>query len=282
MIELSDVDARPLFRPLSNDFIELVRSFDPEMWNRPTCYPTWRVREIVSHLVQTALTRISIERDRFLPTATIESVSFSGLSDHIDTRNDAWATATSGLSPELLVEFVEFVEPRLVALIENTDIRGEATFAVAWAGETNSRMRFDIAREFTERWHHQQQIREAVRTRSITETRYLVPVIKTFVQCLPYWFREISVEAERCIKIEITGASGGVWELFSENGVWKIAERNEMEPDAIVRLTDDTAWRFWSRSVTEDEAAERIEFEGELPVRDVFLKSRAVMIANMV
>jgi hypothetical protein len=33
---------------------------------------------------------------------------------------------------------------------------------VAWAGEAESKNWFHVARDYSEKWHHQQQIREAV------------------------------------------------------------------------------------------------------------------------
>jgi hypothetical protein len=44
---------------------------------------------------------------------------------------------------------------------KSLDPLAPAAFAVSWAGEETSSNWFDTARELTERWHHQQQIRLA-------------------------------------------------------------------------------------------------------------------------
>jgi hypothetical protein len=46
-----------------------------------------------------------------------------------------------------------------------------AGLAAAWAGETDSRNWFDVAREYTEKWHHQQQLRDATTARRATTPR---------------------------------------------------------------------------------------------------------------
>ena len=48
-----------------------------------------------------------------------------------------------------------------------------AVFSVAWAGEDKSAHWFDVAREYTEKWHHQQQIRDAVGRPDLASRRHL-------------------------------------------------------------------------------------------------------------
>ena len=46
------------------------------------------------------------------------------------------------------------------------------------------------AREFTERWVHQQQIRDAVGKPGLTERRWLHPVLDAFARALPHALRD--------------------------------------------------------------------------------------------
>lgn len=48
---------------------------------------------------------------------------------------------------------------------------------MSWAGEEQSANWFDTAREFTERWHHQQQIRLAVGQPGIMSREFYYPVL---------------------------------------------------------------------------------------------------------
>ena len=63
-------------------------------------------------------------------------------------------------------------------------------FPVSWAGEQESANWFDIAREFTERWHHQQQIRLAVEKPGIMTREFYYPVLDCFMRALPYSYRD--------------------------------------------------------------------------------------------
>ena len=57
------VDTRLLFRPLCRDIVALLRALRDEDWERPTLAGAWRVRDIVAHLLDTALRRLSFDRD---------------------------------------------------------------------------------------------------------------------------------------------------------------------------------------------------------------------------
>jgi hypothetical protein len=57
---------------------------------------------------------------------------------------------------------MEVATKSLAELHASRDPFAMAPYGVSWAGEEKSANWFDTAREFTERWHHQQQIRLAV------------------------------------------------------------------------------------------------------------------------
>jgi hypothetical protein len=56
---------------------------------------------------------------------------------------------------------------------------------VSWAGPAPAPIWLDVAREYTERWHHQQHIRKAVGQPGQTEPRFLHPVLASFAHALP-------------------------------------------------------------------------------------------------
>jgi hypothetical protein len=59
----------------------------------------------------------------------------------------------------------------LAAAVAALPPHAEAPFGVAWAGETRSANWLDTGREYTERWHHQMQIRDAVGAPPLLERR---------------------------------------------------------------------------------------------------------------
>ena len=62
-------DTRRAFRPLSVEIVGLLRSLSVEDWTLPTVAGSWRVRDVVAHLLDTALRRLSFHRDRSMPPA---------------------------------------------------------------------------------------------------------------------------------------------------------------------------------------------------------------------
>jgi hypothetical protein len=45
------VDTRALFRPVSAGLVTLLRGLPHERWDLPTVAGTWRVRDVVAHLL---------------------------------------------------------------------------------------------------------------------------------------------------------------------------------------------------------------------------------------
>ncbi len=110
----------------------------------------------------------------------------------------------------MLIELLEGSGQEAVELFESLDPMGAAPFAVSWAGENASLVWFDLAREYTERWHHQRQIVDAVGKPSPIDGRRLYhPVLDTFMRALPYTFREIQAEDGTLVVVEIGGKPAG-------------------------------------------------------------------------
>jgi hypothetical protein len=63
MREPGRVDVVPLFRPLHEELVGLLKGLSAADWERPTVAGTWRVRDVAAHLLDTDLRRISSQRD---------------------------------------------------------------------------------------------------------------------------------------------------------------------------------------------------------------------------
>jgi hypothetical protein len=68
---------------------------------------------------------------------------------------------TRRTNPRLLVEWIDRTGEELADFFEGLDPFAPALYPVAWAGEQRSANWFDVAREYTEKWHHTQQVFEA-------------------------------------------------------------------------------------------------------------------------
>src|SRR5205823_1296403 len=86
------IDTRPLFRPLCRDIVGVVGSLAPDDWTGPTAAGTWRVRDVVAHLIDTALRRLSFHRDRMRPPGRPPATD-AELIALINQLNAAWVGA---------------------------------------------------------------------------------------------------------------------------------------------------------------------------------------------
>src|SRR5918993_1932051 len=67
------IETLQLFEPLDAALLDLLRSLSPEDWHRPTIAGEWRVRDVVAHLLDTPLRRLSFVRDGWAPNVVIRS-----------------------------------------------------------------------------------------------------------------------------------------------------------------------------------------------------------------
>lgn len=122
---------------------------------------------------------------------------------------------------------------------------------------------FDLAREYTERWHHQQQIRDAVGKAGLTEPRYFAPVLDTFVRALPHTLRDVDAPEGACVALAITGDSGGTWFAQREHATWTLYQGRPVASACTVVLPQEIAWRLWTKGIGKDEAAAPAMIEGD-------------------
>src|SRR4051812_15817270 len=141
-----------LFRELQGHLLELLRSLSAEDWHRPTVCSAWCVKDIVSHLLDGDLRRFSIQRDGYVPPdAPAWFESHGALVEYLTRLNAEWTVATRRISPRNLIRLMKLTGHEMSELFKSADPYGPATFPVGWAGQTESPMWFDIAREYTER-----------------------------------------------------------------------------------------------------------------------------------
>ncbi len=273
------IDTRPLFGDVTEKLLLLLNSLTEEQWYCSTCYPDWKVKDIVAHLLQTGISRLSIQRDAIFKGNEQRSISFSDLSEMIDQNNSIWSDAFSTVSPRVLMDLVTTIEQQLAEYIRTQDLMIDACFPVTWSGQNISENWFDIAREYTERWHHQQQIREAVQAPSLYEKKYFQPVIHTLIHAVPYWYSDQQADNGTRISIRINGESGGNWILIRQMDSWQLNEDDRsLNTQNVIELSEDIAWRFLTRSIPVIEAENKIKFSDDSELLRHFLKVRAIMI----
>ena len=199
----------------------------------------------------------------------------------INDLNSEWVAAARRLSPRVLTDLLAATAPALCELLAGLDPFAPAVFGVSWAGEETSPNWFDVAREYTERWHHQQQIRDATHRPGLTDRRHLHPVLDAFVRALPHRYRDIESSAEGRLEVEIEGEAGGVWTLRREEDAWRLFRgRDEAATEAattVVRLDQDAAWRLFTKGLDRATAESRLRVEGDSALGRPLLDTIAVI-----
>jgi hypothetical protein len=152
-----------------------------------------------------------------------------------------------------------------------------ARIGVTWAGEARSPNWFDIAREYTEKWLHQQHIREAVGAPVMTERRWLYPVLDTFLRGLPHTFRQVEAGDGVAVMVGIRGEAGGEWSLLREGSAWRLYNDAHPEPGAVVSMDQDLAWRLFTKGISPEAARPAIRIDGDPALGSQVLALVAIM-----
>lgn len=278
MIEPGPILIADRFAALQERLLSLLDELTAADWDRPVPGSRWTVRDVVAHLLDTDLRRLSFQRDSHpLPRPDFEVASDGDLVRFLDLLNDEWIRAARRLSPRLLKELAALAAAQAVELYRGLDPFAPAIFPVAWAGETASLNWFDVAREYTEKWLHQQQIREATGRAGLTGRELLHPVLDTFLRALPHAYREVEAEPGTAVTVVVEGEAGGRWSIVRGETGWVLFSGAPERPHATVRLDQDVAWRLFSTRRRKPQLAEAAAIEGDRDLGAAALELVAVM-----
>jgi uncharacterized protein (TIGR03083 family) len=265
-----------LLRRVDDKLIELLLSLSASEWDARTIAPRWKVRDVAAHLLDTVLRKLSIVRDAwYVETNEIESPH--DVVTLVNRLNEEGVTVYRRLSPPVLIDLMKLACEQSANFHEALDPFAPAAFGVSWAGEATSLNWFDTARELTERWHHQQQIRFAVNRPGIMTRELYHPVLDCFLRGLPHLYRETDAPAGTVLLVEITGECGGQWLLSRASGRWELAKESATEPAARVSIPQEIAWRVFTKGIDRDLAGAQIEIQGDRRLGDHVLKLTAVV-----
>ena len=244
-----------LFPELSTELVELLKSTSYKEWNKPSPVKGRTVKDLVSHLIDGSLRRLSLQRDTFSnPTVKENIETYTDLVNYIQKQNRVWMDVTARLSPRILIDLLEYADKELFDFFKTLDPNDKAIFSVAWAGEKESANWFDIAREYTEKWHHQMQIRMSLDKPLLMDLKYIEPLYDTFMLGLPHLYNKMTdyPNGEK-IKVTITGNLNKTWNLRKEER-WIL----DMDPDFVshnvIEFPENLAWILFTNTDRNKEA----------------------------
>ncbi|HKX26441.1 MAG TPA: maleylpyruvate isomerase N-terminal domain-containing protein [Blastocatellia bacterium] len=262
MESLGAIFTAHLYPKLERALIELLRSLSRADWERQTIAPKWKVHDVVAHLLDTQLRRLSMVRDGYL-AETPNIASNADLVAFVNRLNHEGVTLYRRLSPRVLVSLMEVASRECGEYFQSIDPFGRAQFSVSWAGESESENWFDTAREFTERWHHQQQIRMAVCKPGIVTREFYSPVLDTFMRALPFHYREVESPPGVMAQFKVSGECGGMWYLFRDEEKWRLTAHPLGERVASTTIPQEIAWRLFTKGIDREAASEQVEVDGD-------------------
>ena len=238
-----------LLSEVCDELHKLIRDLSKDEWHLPTSSSKRQVRDIVSHLLDGSLRRLSMQRDRYSPPASLrEEERDATLLDYLNRLNAEWERATRRVSPKVLTELLIIADGQFVEFMNSVDPFDEAIFAVAWAGEEESQHWFDLARDYTEKWYHCQQIFDATgRKSTIISRRLYHPCLDIFMRALPHTFSGIDAEPDTSVIVRVEGDAGGTWEVVRREDDWCQTDQPTRSPAAKVIIDQTDAWKVFTK-----------------------------------
>ncbi len=265
-----------LLRKVDEKLIQVLRSLTPDEWDLQTVAPAWKVRDVAAHLLDTALRKLSLVRDSCFVEA-VDIRSPEDLSALVNRLNREGVTVYRRLSPPVLIDLMQTACEQSARLHESLDPFAPAAFAVSWAGEAASLNWFDTARELTERWHHQQQIRLATNRPGIMTPDLYHPVLDCFIRGLPFLYRNVDAPEGTAILLEISGECGGSWFLAREAPGWVLRKNVAGDFASRVTIPQDLAWRLFTKGIDRDTASSQVEIQGDRRLGEKILHLTAIV-----
>ena len=185
------------------------------------------------------------------------------------------------LSPAVLIALIEVASRESAAYLHQLDPFAPAAFGVSWAGEDHvSSNWFDIARELTERWHHQQQDpRGRPDGPGILTPRLYGPVLDCFMRGLPHAYRAMSTSPGDTVRFDVVGDCGGSWWLHRAASGWRLTatERGRVEWPRTA-MPQEIAWRVFTKGIGRKEASAVVTIDGDsVPGRTDALEMIAIV-----
>ncbi|CAN5152580.1 maleylpyruvate isomerase family mycothiol-dependent enzyme [soil metagenome] len=257
------IETLSLFRPLNQKLVSLLNILSKEDWNRMTVAGKWTVKDVVAHLLDGNIRFISIYRDGLSVTPDMEINSYKDLVSYLNKLNGDWVRAMKRVSPDVLMAMHLHTHQDYVICLEKLDLNAPANFGVAWAGEDVSLNWFHIARDYTEKWHHQQQIRDAVGQPGILTKEFYKPVLNTFMRALPHTYKDLEAPVGTNIEVIVNSDAGGKWRIEKTEDKWILADRPISKPTVKISMPADLSWKLFTKAVQYENVKSLISIEGD-------------------
>jgi uncharacterized protein (TIGR03083 family) len=259
--------------------LELLGDLSTADWEVPTVCPGWSVKDVAAHLLGDDIGRLSWGRDGYVNpdfAAGLGIGTLPGLVAAIDRQNAVWVAGMRRISPSLLIELLKMTGELTEVYFTSLDMTALG-MPVDWASPEPAPVWLDVAREYTERWVHQQHIRDAVGKPGLKERRWFAPVLDAFVLGLPRVLQDAPSPDGAALRLIISGDAGGEWVALRPNGDWMLGTAPGMNVDATVELDEERAWRLFTKGISKEEARPGTRIEGDAALAERALDTVSIL-----
>ncbi|MBE3098864.1 MAG: maleylpyruvate isomerase N-terminal domain-containing protein, partial [Planctomycetes bacterium] len=267
-----------LFSPLLAELLAVLRRLAPGDWERPTVAGNWRVRDIAAHLLDGDLRKLALCRDGHRLPLEGPLETEHDLARVINGLNASGVGYAARLSPRLLTGLLEIAGGWVADYVAALPPHAPSLFAVSWAGEAASENWMDAGREYTELWHHQMQIRDAVGAPRLLAPSWMQPLLDFSVRALPHAYAALVAPAGTAVVLEVHGETAGVWSVIRNEQRWQVWRGRPDVADAVVRVRADDVWRLFYNALTAAELPARVQVTGAAALAEPLLRARSVIV----
>ncbi len=271
------IETLHLFSILDSKLLELLKSLTMEEWDSQTVAKLWKVKDVASHLLDGNLRAISTSRDKYFGEKPENVSSYQDLVGFLNHLNMSWTRATKRLSPQVIIKLLEITGKDYTEHLQALNPFDNAIFSVAWAGQETSPNWFHIAREYTEKFLHQQQIRDAVGKQGIMTKELFYPFVDTFMFAFPHTFSNIPAENGTTVSIEVSTDIGGIWNIVRTDKGWNLDKNKNIDTHAKVIIDPETIWKLFSKSWKPEQVTDKVKISGDTNLAKQALNIVAVM-----
>lgn len=272
-------DTLPAFPVLHQKLNALLRHLSPEEWNTLVLPGTWTAGDIAAHLLDGNLRGIAAMRDNFV-LEVVQDGTIEGLIRGLNAANAQGIEIYGRLGQRLLTDLIGWSGEKFLEVLHALDPKAPAVFPVAWAGETQSTNRFHIAREYTEKWHHYQQI--VCATGRADDPQYSILIPELYIPFLDtifiglLWHLEKLIQEPLAVEIMIANQHFKQEYRFYIN-VRPSLEENDYPLRCRLILPADIAWRIFMTRKHKDHYRPHAIIEGDHQTGQLILDYVAVV-----
>jgi uncharacterized protein (TIGR03083 family) len=269
------IDVLHLFPDERAELLDVLRSLRQDEWAASTACAGWSVKDVAAHLIADDFGRLSRSRDGHR-VSWIDAPSFDDLVAAINAQNEQWVDAMRRLSPRVVTDLLELSGVQTQAFFETLDLDA-MNGRVDWIGPDPAPVWVDLAREYTERWAHQQQIRDGARRPGLYAPRLFAPVLDAYMRGVPRAYAGVDAPEGTQVLVEITGDAGGRWSVVRRAGAWGLYVGGGARSAATVTLDQETAWRLFTKGITPVVARSRAAISDDVSLGERVLDAVSVL-----